>query len=464
MRHARVVSVLMSVVATMLLTLSGETTGQSVTEPVSQPARVIAHSSSSFDGGASLQFLLSNGAWITLTVADGEVTVEHSVGGKTRHEVVTRYSSGGTLETKWRELVRDAGRLDPAEMVAAFEDWKAQALDSAAKQAIQGTPFSDLTAAAVPAPVAPTNIGGRSSASLAAIDSGIAAAIDVLEGLEGLEALKALEALKGLEPLEALEGLEALKDLDELSALDALRVLEQSRIGETQNTRHLGIGSVLGQVGEDILGLVATFIALGALGFGLVFFVPRPLEVVADTVRHSFWRSFFVGLLAQPLVIPLFGMLLLGLALTIVGVLLIPFAIIGFVVAAVLAVLGGYLAVASSIGEVYLRHKMSQGHPVGGWLSYRYIVYGLAALLVLWLPAAVFGWVPFAGDIALASAIILTWMVTTAGFGAAILSRAGIRGTFTRRFDQALSDEYLYQTPHATPVLRSHGQIPRSGA
>ena len=216
------------------------------------------------------------------------------------------------------------------------------------------------------------------------------------------------------------------------------------------------------QVGGDLLGLLATFVALSALGFGLVFFAPRQLEIVADTVHHSFWRSFLVGLFAQPLIIPVFGMLLLGLALTVIGVVIIPFATVGFLVAMGLAITGGYLAVARSVGEAYLRQRMSRGYAVGSWLSYRYIVYGLVALLALWLPAVLLGSVPVAGDIAAISAAVLTWMLATAGFGATLLSRAGIRGTFARSFNQALSDEYLYQTPQATPIVRKHERISKS--
>ncbi|KPJ93804.1 MAG: hypothetical protein AMS18_04970, partial [Gemmatimonas sp. SG8_17] len=95
------------------------------------------------------------------------------------------------------------------------------------------------------------------------------------------------------------------------------------------------------------------------------------------------------------------------------------------------------------------------------WLAYRYIVYGLAALLAIWLPAVLFSWVPLAGKVAMTSAVLVTWMLATAGLGAAVLSRAGIRGTFTRQLDRALSDEYLYQTPAATPVTESRDGIER---
>ena len=107
MRHARTAPLLLNVVTTLVV-LSGVIAAQSVPQAVSQSEQVIAHSSSIYDGGASLQFLLSSGAAITLNVTDGEVAVEHSAEGKSRRQVVTRYISGDELETRWRELVSAA--------------------------------------------------------------------------------------------------------------------------------------------------------------------------------------------------------------------------------------------------------------------------------------------------------------------------------------------------------------------
>jgi hypothetical protein len=83
------------------------------------------------------------------------------------------------------------------------------------------------------------------------------------------------------------------------------------------------------------------------------------------------------------------------------------------------------------------------------------MVYGLAALFSIWLPTVLLGWAPAVGQFFAVTAFLTSWIIATAGFGATLLSHAGIRGTFARRFDQALSDEYLYRTPQATPVARS---------
>ena len=49
----------------------------------------------------------------------------------------------------------------------------------------------------------------------------------------------------------------------------------------------------------------------------------------------------------------------------------------------------------------------------------------------------------------LGMAVVATWFVATAGFGAALLSRAGLRGEFAGRIiaPESLTDEYLWATP-----------------
>ena len=209
--------------------------------------------------------------------------------------------------------------------------------------------------------------------------------------------------------------------------------------------------SFVGALVAGATNLLAVFLALGFMGLGFLFFAPRQLETVADTVWHSFWRSFLAGLFAQPLILPAFGMLLVGLVLTVVGILVLPFAIVGFVLALFIAAVGGFLAVARTVGEIYLRRRMARGEAVPTWGSYRYIVYGLLGLLSIWLPALLLSSVPVAGTVLTASAAFLTWVLATAGFGATIISRAGLRGTFVRQLDLALTDEQ-YWTADGMPA------------
>ena len=64
------------------------------------------------------------------------------------------------------------------------------------------------------------------------------------------------------------------------------------------------------------------------------------LEIVSDTVSHSFGRAFVTGLLGQILLLPTFGMLVVGLILSVAGILLLPFAVAVFALLMVVAVRG----------------------------------------------------------------------------------------------------------------------------
>ena len=198
----------------------------------------------------------------------------------------------------------------------------------------------------------------------------------------------------------------------------------------------------------NLAGVVGSFLTLGILGFGLVLFGKTNLEVVSDTVSHSFLRAFVVGLLSQVLVIPTFGMLVVGLVLSVVGVLLVPFVVAVYVLLVIAGVLGGFLAVSHAIGEIHTRRRLARGDALSP-NSFRYLVVGLCALASVWLAWVVFGWVPVAGTLILVAAIIATWLLGTVGLGAAVLSRAGIQPGFAGRYlpTEMLTDEYLWATP-----------------
>jgi hypothetical protein len=228
----------------------------------------------------------------------------------------------------------------------------------------------------------------------------------------------------------------------EVRALKSTTVLSPPPKVEDQPT---AVQTVL----QRVAGVLGVFLTLAVLGIGLVMFGRQNLEVVSDTVAHSFGRAFLAGLLGQILLLPTFGMLVVGLILSVAGILLLPFAVAVFAMLTVIAVVGGYLAVAHAMGETYTRRRMALGVVIGSPNSYRYLLVGLTALLSLWAAWALFGWVPVAGSIIWGTAFFVTWLLGTAGFGAALLSRAGVRENFAGRLlpPEALTDEYLWATP-----------------
>jgi MFS family permease len=226
---------------------------------------------------------------------------------------------------------------------------------------------------------------------------------------------------------------------------------------------HLGAISPAARVGLGLAGVFGVFLTALALGFGLVLFARPNLEIVSDTVTHSFGRAFMTGLVGQILVLPTFGMLVVGLILSVAGILLLPFAVAVYALLVLLGVVGGFLAVAHAIGETWTRRRMARGAMLGSPNSYRYLGVGLAGLFALWFAWALFGWVPVAGELMRAAAVLVTWLLATVGFGAALLSRAGIREHFAGRLipPEALTDEYLWATPQfGVPAVRRPGSRP----
>ena len=220
----------------------------------------------------------------------------------------------------------------------------------------------------------------------------------------------------------------------------------------------IGLGQASGfeAIGQNIATLFGFFIALACIGFGLNFFMPRQLEVVSETVSDSFGKSFLAGLFAQPLLLPLSAMLIAGLAITVIGI---PVAFI-VALALLLAVPGaavlGYLAAAKSVGSSYLTRRMADGHAVVV-TPYRSTAYGLVGLLAVWIPAVTLTWIPLVGQLFFLLALAATWVMITAGVGAAILSRAGLRATFAgSRRQQALTDEHYWpmDASNFTPARR----------
>ncbi|HEX6614771.1 MAG TPA: hypothetical protein VF046_00555 [Gemmatimonadales bacterium] len=224
--------------------------------------------------------------------------------------------------------------------------------------------------------------------------------------------------------------------------------------------------SALATVFRRGAGVVAVFLTLLGLGFALVLFGRPNLEVVSDTVAHSFGRAFATGLLGQVLLVPTFGMLVVGLILSVVGIVLVPFVVVVYALLVVVCGLGGFLAVAHTMGETYTRRRLALG-AVGSPNSYRYLLVGLSGVAALWIAWAVFGWVPVAGDLVRGAAVLVTWLLATAGFGAALLSRVGARENFAGRLlpPEALTDEYLWATPQfgVTAARRPGHRTPTRG-
>jgi hypothetical protein len=167
--------------------------------------------------------------------------------------------------------------------------------------------------------------------------------------------------------------------------------------------------------------VAAIFGVLLIVAIGVLLFAGRNLDEVVGTLELQFGRSFWAGLLGQVLLLPGLAVLVIALALTVIGVLLIPFAIVAYGIAIAGLVTLGFLAVARLVGGSVGRD--SDRTPRARALTA--LAVGVAAFFVLWMVAALLTWSPLAATVVRAAALAMTWAAMTLGFGAALLSRAG---------------------------------------
>lgn len=161
------------------------------------------------------------------------------------------------------------------------------------------------------------------------------------------------------------------------------------------------------------------------IGLGVLIFASSYLDGVVDVLQESFWRSFFVGIAGELGLLPAVLLLVVGLAITVLGFLLIPFAVVAFVLAVAGLATLGFIAVAQLTGGGIGGKSVERLSARGGAL--RAVLVGVTIYMGLWLVATAFGGVPAAGAVLRIVAVLVTYVAVTAGFGAALLSRGGTR-------------------------------------
>jgi hypothetical protein len=400
---------------------------------LAQPAPLVAqneavgHHIMLSSGSASVAFDLADGASRLITVGNGQVSVDGQ-------EVAT-YDAASDFGAAWLALIEGNAAAGTAEVLAELQAWAGSRSVPAAETLadvlgnLHAVPLADVG----PAPqivVAPRASGGE-----------VAVSVDVNEINARVQ-----EALA-----EARVALGEAGRITIPTAPDAPAAVPAAPVAAVHP-------SMLGSVGAGVASLGASLIAMMLMGFGFLIFAPNQFRAVGDTAWNSFGRSFLAGFFAQPLLVPVLGALIVALSLTIVGVLLVPLAILAFPLAIFLGVTGGYIAIARTVGEIYYRRKHDGVTPTQPWVEMKFMWYGLLAMLGIWIPAVLLGWIPVVGPVFTVLASVLTWVLATAGFGASIISRGGVRGTVIRRLDRTLSEGDYWSDTGAFRRSRSHAE------
>lgn len=197
---------------------------------------------------------------------------------------------------------------------------------------------------------------------------------------------------------------------------------------------------------------VAAFGLMLMLSIGVLTFAEEQLDNVTATLADHFGRSAWYGIVGQLALLPVLLAVIIALAITIIGIVAIPFAIIGFVVLAVGAATLGFMAVAEAGGTSILRSQ-SQASLTARGAQLRAIVTGISIFGGLWVFTAIVGSNFVVGAIVRGVVIIITVVAVTVGFGAVLLWRLELRraGRMAKKVSASLpAGDAVWQTP--TPV------------
>ncbi|MFI5230182.1 MAG: hypothetical protein ACHQWU_14000, partial [Gemmatimonadales bacterium] len=198
---------------------------------------------------------------------------------------------------------------------------------------------------------------------------------------------------------------------------------------------------------QSVKLVIGWFALLAILGIGVMVFADPNLDGVVVGLERGFARAFWIGVAGQVVLLPALLVLVVGLAITLIGVLLIPFAVVAYVIAAVGLFSLGFLAVSRLVGSAFASAGGSAS-PRGVHL--RAVMIGLIGFMGIWLIAALCASAPYFGPILRAMAIAVTWVSATVGLGAAIVSRAGTQRPGAGALLASPADDLAWQTP--TPV------------
>lgn len=180
------------------------------------------------------------------------------------------------------------------------------------------------------------------------------------------------------------------------------------------------------------------------VGLAVILFSGAQLEAVVQALENRFTASLLLGIAAQIGVVPLLALLCVALVLTIVGILLIPFAIVAYILGVAGLVALGALAAASVAGHALVR----QG-PNVRVRAVQSMVIGSFVLTLPWIACALLVNNPWGELVARIVAIAVTWVAASAGLGAALMARGGVQRVHVHTARVDVSPQG-WQTP--TPI------------
>ena len=165
---------------------------------------------------------------------------------------------------------------------------------------------------------------------------------------------------------------------------------------------------------------VGWLLLVSIVGFALLAFGSDKLQIVIDTMQRGVGKSLGTGILGQLAIVPGAVAVVILLAATLIGILLIPLGLLAFIFAVAGIAMVGFVAVAIMTGAALTGRKGRDSTHHGAML--RAFFTGTAVYLGMWIVVALLSGVPLIGAMVEAFVCAVTFIAVTTGFGAVLLS------------------------------------------
>ncbi len=169
------------------------------------------------------------------------------------------------------------------------------------------------------------------------------------------------------------------------------------------------------------VGMAVSWLLIVAIvGFALLAFGADKIHIVVATMQAGIGKSLGTGILGQLAILPGAVGVVVLLAATFIGILLIPLGLVAFMLAVAGIAMFGFIAVAIMTGAALIGGKPRDETPHGAML--RAFFTGTAIYLGMWIVVAALSGIPLIGAMLESFAAAVTFIAVTTGFGAVLLS------------------------------------------
>jgi len=190
-------------------------------------------------------------------------------------------------------------------------------------------------------------------------------------------------------------------------------------VGTTHNRSTVSFGGRPRTTIGSLVSAVIWLVVLVLVGTFVLFYMRDYFKRTVEVITNETGRSLLTGVLAGLATVPAVVALCIAMAITIIGIFLIPIGVAAFLVAVSGIAILGFLAVAHVAG-IAISRKSASETPGGEELQYLFT--GILAFSALWIIAAAFTWFPILGAVLRVLAFSVTSVAVATGFGAVILS------------------------------------------